>query len=51
MEFKIDAVDGRARAATIKTDHSEIKTPIFMPVGTSAAVKSLDAIDSIVSFH
>jgi queuine tRNA-ribosyltransferase len=45
MEFKIDAVDGRARAATIKTDHSEIKTPIFMPVGTAAAVKSLDAID------
>jgi queuine tRNA-ribosyltransferase len=45
MEFKIDAVDGRARAATIKTDHSEIKTPIFMPVGTAAAVKSLDAVD------
>ncbi|GAX87215.1 queuine tRNA-ribosyltransferase [Lebetimonas natsushimae] len=45
MEFKIDATDGRARAATIKTVHSEIKTPIFMPVGTAAAVKSLDAID------
>jgi len=45
MEFKIDAIDGEARATTIKTLHSEIKTPIFMPVGTVGAVKSLDAID------
>ena len=45
MEFKIDATCGNARACIIKTDHSEIKTPIFMPVGTAAAVKSLDAID------
>lgn len=45
MEFNIDAVDGRARAGIIKTQHSEIKTPVFMPVGTAAAVKSLDAID------
>ena len=47
MEFKIDAVDQNARATTIKTLHSEIKTPIFMPVGTAAAVKSLDAVDMI----
>ncbi len=47
MEFKIDALDGKARATTIKTLHSEIKTPIFMPVGTAAAVKSLDARDLI----
>ncbi|EDM24505.1 tRNA guanosine(34) transglycosylase Tgt [Caminibacter mediatlanticus TB-2] len=45
MEFKIDGTCGNARACIIKTDHSEIKTPIFMPVGTAAAVKSLDAID------
>jgi queuine tRNA-ribosyltransferase len=45
MEFKIEATDGKARAATIKTNHSKIKTPVFMPVGTAAAVKSLDAID------
>ena len=45
MKFKIDAIDGEARATTIKTLHSEIKTPIFMPVGTVGAVKSLDAID------
>jgi queuine tRNA-ribosyltransferase len=45
MDFKIDAVDERARACTIKTSHSKIQTPIFMPVGTAAVVKSLDAID------
>jgi len=47
MKFEINAVDGKARATTIKTDHSEIKTPIFMPVGTVGAVKSLDAVDMI----
>ena len=45
MEFKVEAVDNRARACEIKTSHGVIKTPIFMPVGTAAAVKSLDAID------
>jgi len=45
MKFEINAVDGKARATTIKTEHSEIKTPIFMPVGTVGAVKSLDAVD------
>jgi len=45
MKFSIDAIDYNARACTILTEHSEIKTPIFMPVGTAAAVKSLDALD------
>jgi queuine tRNA-ribosyltransferase len=45
MKFKIDKTDGNARACTIVTEHSEIKTPIFMPVGTAAAIKSLDALD------
>lgn len=45
MEFKIDKIDGDARACTIKTAHSIIQTPIFMPVGTVGAVKSLDAWD------
>ena len=47
MKFKIDNIDSNARACTIITEHSEIKTPIFMPVGTAAVVKSLDAIDMI----
>ena len=45
MHFQIDKFDGKARACTIKTSHSTIKTPVFMPVGTVAAVKALDATD------
>jgi len=45
MDFKIDNIDNKARACTIKTEHSTIKTPIFMPVGTNASIKALDMID------
>ncbi len=45
MEFQIDKIDGKARACTIKTAHSTIQTPVFMPVGTAGAVKTLDATD------
>ncbi len=45
MEFRIDKCDGEARACTIQTAHSTIRTPVFMPVGTVGAVKSLDAVD------
>ncbi len=45
MIFSIDKIDKKARACSIKTAHSTIKTPVFMPVGTVGAVKALDAID------
>jgi len=45
MEFQIDKKDGKARACTLKTAHSTIQTPVFMPVGTVGAVKTLDATD------
>ncbi len=45
MQFQIDKTDGNARACTIKTAHSTIQTPVFMPVGTVGAVKALDATD------
>ncbi len=45
MQFFIDKKDGKARACTIKTAHSTIQTPVFMPVGTVGAVKALDATD------
>jgi queuine tRNA-ribosyltransferase len=32
---------GKARAGTISTDHGTIQTPIFMPVGTVASVKTV----------
>lgn len=45
MTFSIDKTDSAARAGTLTTAHSTIKTPVFMPVGTVGAVKSLDAVD------
>jgi queuine tRNA-ribosyltransferase len=47
MEFKIDATSNGARACTIKTAHSTILTPVFMPVGTQGTVKALDANDML----
>lgn len=45
MEFTLEATSGKARACTIKTAHSTIQTPVFMPVGTVGTVKALDMID------
>ena len=45
MEFTLEATSKNARAGVIKTAHSTIKTPVFMPVGTIGSVKSLDAHD------
>ncbi len=43
ISFNLEKTDGssQARAATISTDHGVIKTPIFMPVGTAATVKTI----------
>ncbi|MFZ2062791.1 MAG: tRNA guanosine(34) transglycosylase Tgt [Candidatus Binatus sp.] len=41
IEFSVTAVDGDARTGRIKTPHGEIATPVFMPVGTRAAVKAM----------
>jgi queuine tRNA-ribosyltransferase len=43
MEFKLEHTtqNSKARAGTISTAHGEIKTPIFMPVGTAGAVKGV----------
>lgn len=45
LTMKVDATDGRARAGTMTTGRGEIATPVFMPVGTRAAVKTLDTMD------
>jgi len=47
MKFEVQKTDKNARACKITTTHSEILTPVFMPVGTVGAVKSLDAADMI----
>ena len=43
MQFKIDSLDksSNARAGTMITNHGEIQTPIFMPVGTAGTVKGV----------
>lgn len=41
INWKIEATDGKARAGTIVTRRSVIKTPVFMPVGTQGAVKGI----------
>ena len=43
MDFDIKGKDknSKARAGEIITDHGKIQTPIFMPVGTAASVKSV----------
>jgi queuine tRNA-ribosyltransferase len=41
FDFRILARDGKARSAVLQTPHGEIATPVFMPVGTQAAVKAL----------
>ena len=43
MSFSIQGRDSgtSARAGTFKTDHGEIQTPIFMPVGTAGSVKGV----------
>jgi len=47
MEFTLEHTSGKARACTIKTAHSTIKTPVFMPVGTLGSVKALDMEDVV----
>ena len=43
--FKLSATDGKARAGIITTAHGEIRTPVFMPVGTQGSVKTLTPHD------
>jgi queuine tRNA-ribosyltransferase len=43
MQFVVHHKDTatNARSGTITTDHGEIKTPVFMPVGTAGTVKAM----------
>jgi queuine tRNA-ribosyltransferase len=43
--FRVEACDGPARAGVLRTAHGEVETPVFMPVGTQATVKSLSSAD------
>ncbi len=41
LTFDLQATCGGARAGMIHTDHGNIATPIFMPVGTAGSVKAV----------
>src|SRR4051812_13698788 len=40
--FTLETTDGDARAGTLHTAHGDVRTPMFMPVGTKATVKTVD---------
>src|ERR671937_203078 len=40
--FTVTATDGAARAGVLRTEHGDVPTPAFMPVGTKATVKTVD---------
>jgi queuine tRNA-ribosyltransferase len=42
LKFALAHIDGSARAGLITTDHGEIPTPMFMPVGTQGTVKAIE---------
>lgn len=41
FELQVNDVSSKARTGKIKTDHGEILTPVFMPVGTAGSVKAV----------
>ena len=41
FDLNLDAQSGHARATTFETAHGTVRTPVFMPVGTSATVKGI----------
>src|SRR5213593_990467 len=41
MRFEVVASAGAARCGRLTTDHGVVETPVFMPVGTRGAVRSL----------
>ncbi|MGL6064691.1 MAG: tRNA guanosine(34) transglycosylase Tgt [Fusobacteriaceae bacterium] len=41
VTYELLGTDGKARAGIITTPHGTIETPVFMPVGTQATVKTM----------
>ncbi len=39
--FRLDGTDGAARATTLHLTHGTVETPVFMPVGTQGAIRSV----------
>lgn len=47
MSYKIVATDGDAKSATFETVHGSVETPVFMNVGTVAAIKGGVSTDDL----
>ncbi len=45
IRFRLLTEDGAARRGRLETAHGPVDTPVFMPVGTAAAVKTLEPRD------
>jgi queuine tRNA-ribosyltransferase len=45
LTVEVEAREGRARAGTVATPRGRYRTPVFMPVGTRGAVRTLAADD------
>ena len=43
LEFTVHATVGRARASTLSLPHGNVRTPVFMPVGTKGTIKGLSS--------
>ncbi len=53
LSFELSGKDefSSARAGLIRTDHGEIPTPIFMPVGTAGSVKAVTCDQLVREIH
>ena len=47
MKYQILAKDGRAKRAEFCTVHGTVQTPVFMNVGTVAAIKGAVSTDDL----
>lgn len=47
MKYEIKALDKRAKSATMETIHGIVETPLFMNVGTVAAIKGAVSTDDL----
>jgi len=45
FDIKHKSTDGKARTGTIHLPHGDVRTPVFMPVGTNATVKAITIDD------
>ena len=48
--FTVNKTFNRCRASTIKMRHGEVRTPVYMPVGTKGAMKGLlqDSLEDLI---